>query len=415
MKIVVTGGIACGKSTVVRRLLAKLPGYRHYDVDANVKALYDNPDFTTEIKSHFGTAERRTLSDTVFANPAKRALLEQISIRYLEASLGRALDEDDIVVEYPLLFELGRDIEKFDLIVVISCSTESQRTRLAARNGFAAAKIAQILGCQLNLASKVAAADIVVDTDAGPEAVDREIDAIVKIGLASSLKRQCLKLFGSETIWERIYAAYTEPHRHYHTLLHIASMLSALQSLGPLRHQHAVMVAIWFHDLVYSTAAGSGHNEIASAKVMRRLVRAESRQLASEIVDGIRTVDVATSMILATIRHKIPASVMRRPLVVQADCARFLDIDLGILAADSEVLAAYDNGVRREYSQYPEMDFAEGRAKVLDSFLSRSRIYYSEDFSSLEGGARSNLRLLAEKWRRRSTLLKSQGEKGDLQ
>ena len=61
--------------------------------------------------------------------------------------------------------------------------------------------------------------------------------------------------------------AYSEPHRHYHTLSHIADLLQLLDEHGGIADGDAVTLAILFHDAVYDPARQD--NEAASASLAR--------------------------------------------------------------------------------------------------------------------------------------------------
>ena len=54
----------------------------------------------------------------------------------------------------------------------------------------------------------------------------------------------------SAAVLKQLIAAYAEPHRRYHTLVHIVEMLDCLaQSRHLARDPDAVALAIWFHDI----------------------------------------------------------------------------------------------------------------------------------------------------------------------
>jgi len=79
-------------------------------------------------------------------------------------------------------------------------------------------------------------------------------------------------VFAEETShwFEVVLRAYNEPHRHYHTLKHIKSMLRNLDNISltlPLTSQQieVLQVAIWFHDIVYIVPSEPGRNECTSA------------------------------------------------------------------------------------------------------------------------------------------------------
>jgi predicted metal-dependent HD superfamily phosphohydrolase len=88
-------------------------------------------------------------------------------------------------------------------------------------------------------------------------------------------------------------------------------------------------------------------------------------------------------MILATAHSAEPDS---------ADEALLLDIDLSVLGADPDVFDAYDSAIRKEYEWVPEPDYRKARARVLESFLQRERIYRTWPYRErYESAARKNL------------------------
>jgi predicted metal-dependent HD superfamily phosphohydrolase len=73
--------------------------------------------------------------------------------------------------------------------------------------------------------------------------------------------------------------------------------------------------------------------------------------------------------------------------------ARFLDMDLSILGATAADFDAYEAGVRHEYREIPEALFRAGRAAILEGFLARERLYFSDwGRARFEAAARDNLK-----------------------
>ncbi|HET8746111.1 MAG TPA: N-methyl-D-aspartate receptor NMDAR2C subunit, partial [Ramlibacter sp.] len=61
---------------------------------------------------------------------------------------------------------------------------------------------------------------------------------------------------GAETVpnglYNQLVAAYSEAHRHYHTLQHLRACLAHLDAAATLaQHPVEVELALWFHDAVY--------------------------------------------------------------------------------------------------------------------------------------------------------------------
>jgi predicted metal-dependent HD superfamily phosphohydrolase len=68
-----------------------------------------------------------------------------------------------------------------------------------------------------------------------------------------------------------------------------------------------------------------------------------------------------------------------------------LDIDLAILAADPAEFDEYERAIRAEYAWVPDENYRAARAKILQSFLDRERIYRTAPFAGREARARANI------------------------
>ena len=189
---------------------------------------------------------------------------------------------------------------------------------------------------------------------------------------------QLLSAFGirehETATYDALLAAYSQKHRHYHTVKHIEHCLRELDSTRQLAGEPAeVELALWFHDAVYETR--SSNNEERSADWACELLNRHG-------VDPARVARVRAH-ILAT-RHEAPATVPDSQLLV--------DIDLSILGADEVTYAEFEKDVRQEYRWVPSILFRRKRAEILESFLARPQIYQTEPFQArLEQPARRNL------------------------
>src|SRR5215207_157618 len=55
-------------------------------------------------------------------------------------------------------------------------------------------------------------------------------------------------------VFDELVARYSEPHRKYHTLQHLAECLAHFEAVRDLAEQPAeVEMALWFHDAIYDT------------------------------------------------------------------------------------------------------------------------------------------------------------------
>jgi predicted metal-dependent HD superfamily phosphohydrolase len=179
-------------------------------------------------------------------------------------------------------------------------------------------------------------------------------------------------------LYDRLVAAYAEPHRHYHTLEHITEMLKILGKLGSGNRSLPILqLAVWFHDAVYDPKAQD--NEEASA----RMAEAELATLELSPSDISRIRD----LILAT-RHTPLAA-------ISEEAALLLDADLAILGAEEKRYKRYSEAIRKEYAHVPEQEYVVGRMKVLESFLNRPSIYQTR-LMKLEGEERARQNLQQE-------------------
>ena len=194
MKIIgLTGGIACGKSTVSTEL--RVLGAAIIDADALAHELSQPHQplynayvqrFGREIVTADGMLDRVAIARRVFADPAVRAEVDAIAhplIRMAaEERLRTARDENKraAVLDVPLLFEAGWDALA-DETWVVALPREEQLARLLARDtsmdeGEARARIA----AQMPLAEKCARADVIIDNSGTKEEIREYIGKLWK-------------------------------------------------------------------------------------------------------------------------------------------------------------------------------------------------------------------------------------------
>ena len=93
------------------------------------------------------------------------------------------------------------------------------------------------------------------------------------------------------------------------------------------------------------------------------------------------------------------SSACRRPNLIRktkthdaggdADAHVLIDADLAILGASESAYRVYGEKIRQEYAWVSESDYRRGRRRVLQSFLSRPRIFHL--LCRLEDPARRNI------------------------
>jgi dephospho-CoA kinase len=189
-RIALTGGIATGKSTILRRL--QRHGVRVIDADALAReAIAPGTAAAAAVRARFGdalfgpdgTLDRKALGALIFGDEEARAALERIvhpevygriAAWFAALPAGTSLAVADI----PLLFETGHDTE-FDTVIVAACPPDVQLERIRRRDGFSDGEARARLAAQWPIAEKMRRADYVVRTDGPVEATDAQVDALL--------------------------------------------------------------------------------------------------------------------------------------------------------------------------------------------------------------------------------------------
>ncbi|RFU19442.1 HD domain-containing protein [Geodermatophilus marinus] len=161
----------------------------------------------------------------------------------------------------------------------------------------------------------------------------------------------------SRTEWAAVVAAWSQPHRRYHDLTHLAAVLGLVGELGAAAADPAaVRLAAWYHDVVYDPRRGD--NEQVSAQ----RARAGLRGLVPEA-----RVEEVVRLVLLTAGHD--------PEPGDANGAVLCDADLAVLAGPPEAYAGYASAVREEYGHLTDEEFTAGRIAVLEHLLALPALY----------------------------------------
>lgn len=197
--------------------------------------------------------------------------------------------------------------------------------------------------------------------------------------LKSGIDGLIFKYTGDESksarLAEFLTAKYSEKHRAYHNLNHVRSLL---QTAGNFRAKitdyDSIIFAIWFHDAIYDPQGQTNELDSAALAVEKLTVLNYPQERTAKV----------EKMILATQKHDASS--------LDADGQLFLDLDLEILGADAEVYKQYAGAIREEYSFVPETLYREKRREILQRFLQREFIYYTDEMrETREKAARRNI------------------------
>jgi dephospho-CoA kinase len=181
LRVGLTGGIASGKSTAAR-VFGEL-GAHVVDADRVSRDLVmpGSPvlariarAFGREVIRADGTLDRSRLGEIVFADEAKRRVLEGILHPLILLETDRRVEQIErmdpgaiVVVEAALILEIGRQAE-FDAIVVVWAEEAQQVQRLIARDRMSLEEARNRIAAQMPLAEKRRLADYVVDNSGDP-------------------------------------------------------------------------------------------------------------------------------------------------------------------------------------------------------------------------------------------------------
>lgn len=188
LRVVLTGSIATGKSTVLERFAAR--GIPVYSADTAVHALYGG-EAAALVETLFpgtvrdGAVDRKALSAALAREPDRMSELEEVIHPLVREKATAFFEEAELngaelaVIEIPLFYETGTQY-RVDTVVVTHCDPAIQRQRVLARPGMDAEKLDLILSRQLNQEEKRARADYAIDTSGTMDDTIRATDAVIE-------------------------------------------------------------------------------------------------------------------------------------------------------------------------------------------------------------------------------------------
>ena len=141
-KIALTGGIACGKSSVIQ--IFKKNAIAIIDLDVIAREVVEpNTQALSELVAHFGngilnddqTLNREALRQVLFENNANQKIIEEILhpkiLEKMQMEIKKVKNRL-VVIEVPLLVEQNLS-NLFDRAVVVDCNEQNQLKRLLKR------------------------------------------------------------------------------------------------------------------------------------------------------------------------------------------------------------------------------------------------------------------------------------------
>ena len=191
LRIALTGGIATGKSHVLRLFAARLVPTIDADRLAREVVQSGQPAWK-EVREYFGPKvftpegelDRKLLATQVFANSSTRSDLERIIHPYVRHAIdswfqkiAQADNRAFAIADIVLLFETNR-ASAFDRVIVTSCDENTQLLRLMQRDNLSEKEARLRLDAQLDTAYKTARADFIIHTGGDFKENDQQVEEI---------------------------------------------------------------------------------------------------------------------------------------------------------------------------------------------------------------------------------------------
>jgi predicted metal-dependent HD superfamily phosphohydrolase len=181
----------------------------------------------------------------------------------------------------------------------------------------------------------------------------------------------------SGAVRDELIARYGEPHRRYHTMVHVQDCLDKLAACDDLNgdERRLLEAALWFHDAVYDPTRNDNEAESARLAEDRLTALGEPAAFIAEV----------SRLILLTAGHTVEAG--------DRLGARLVSIDLSILGTDPAAYDAYAADIRAEYAHVPEPLYRAGRAAIMSRFVESEVLFPDPAWAArLDTPARANLR-----------------------
>jgi dephospho-CoA kinase len=193
LRVGLTGGIACGKSSIAAMLVKRGAHFLQADglahqLYAPGTATYDKVvrNFGREILDEDGTINRSKLADLVFPSRIGElnAIVHPEVVKRQNSWMGEVEQSDRhgiAVVEAALLIEAGAD-KDFGKVIVVTCDFEQKVERFARRANVpievARAEVERRSAAQFSDEEKARRADYIVDNSGSAEDMERQVERI---------------------------------------------------------------------------------------------------------------------------------------------------------------------------------------------------------------------------------------------
>ena len=186
----ITGNIGSGKSSVAKLLVAK--GAVLIDADKIAREATQNKEILAKIAQELGEdlvndgqLDRQKTADLIFNDQQAREKLNGIIHPWVRAESERRIAElktqknppEIILQDIPLLYENALE-HTVDAVIVVYAALLERIKRVKKRSNLTEDDIRARDAAQMNLISKMALADFVIDNSAGETELKNEVDRL---------------------------------------------------------------------------------------------------------------------------------------------------------------------------------------------------------------------------------------------
>lgn len=195
LKIGLTGGIGCGKSTVT--VIFKQFNVPIIDADELAHQLVDvgqpallliQQAFGNDSLNADGSLNRRYIRELVFSHPEQKQTLEAIIhplvYQTIQARLA-LLTSPYCLLSIPLLFETNK-ADFVDRVLVVDCPVATQIERVQKRDHLSTERVQSIIDSQVSRAFRIAHAQDVIDNTQSTTELAQQVEKLHNLYLSLS-------------------------------------------------------------------------------------------------------------------------------------------------------------------------------------------------------------------------------------
>ncbi|MEG1254569.1 dephospho-CoA kinase [Clostridium sp.] len=191
LKVGLTGGIGCGKSTVSNIL--RKNSIAVIDADNIAKeVLISHPEILLKIRDSFGDEYfdhngiflRRKMGTLIFSNKVKKKVYEEILMPYIECDIFSKIQEynymgeEICIIDAPTLIENNLHT-RMDIIVVVVANEHVQIKRIMERDNFSKEEAILRINNQMSTEAKCRFADFIIDNNGDLCEIEDEVKKIL--------------------------------------------------------------------------------------------------------------------------------------------------------------------------------------------------------------------------------------------